>query len=105
MKLSIKMMIVLLLLIISTSSLARPIIIIVYEESEHARAEMVSRILKDQFIIPDLLISQRVDNIPCNPIKEALLHICITKNQEIRFPVIKRQIIKESFGIFSNKEK
>ncbi len=89
--------------ILSWNIYARDIIIISYNKHK-SKAHDIKKIILNDIKIPIELISIKKSNNPCSPIKEAILHICIDKYNQMQFPVMKRDILRYSFKGFLNDE-
>lgn len=80
--------------------LAREIIIITFYKNSK-KANLVKQILIKEINVPSQLIQLRQKVLPCLEFKSAILHICVSDNGLVSFPIIQQDILKYSFGIFT----
>lgn len=82
---------------------ARNIFLIQMQQSLQASQtqERLIKVLKDELLIPEILITKRIGK--CHKDKHAIMQICINQSGDATFVVLKKDVLKRSFGIFSLK--
>ncbi|GEM_PF-2636100 len=84
------------------TAFGRDIIVITASIKDREQTDLIEKILKEKNNIPAALISKKIMKEPCEKIKTAIVQICY-QNSEIIFPVFNKQIVQESFKIFSQE--
>ena len=97
-----QVMLLLFLISISPVGSCRDLIIITYQEQEQ-RANLIGRIIHDDFQIPSSLFTLRKVEAPCVPIKEAILHICFDDEGGMHVPVVRQETLIHAFAVFRKK--
>ncbi len=72
-------------------------IITIYHDNNKEQLNLILKILKEEIALDERLITV-VSSADCLKKDETLLLICINKTGNITFPVIKNQILKNSFS-------
>lgn len=67
------------------------------------KAIWVKAILISEFAIPQNLITISEEKSACLKNENALWHICVDENGEMRVPWIKQEIVKKSFSVFKKE--
>jgi hypothetical protein len=80
------------------TGVARDIILITH--NSESEANRVKRILLSQIDLPPGIIKVRRYKSPCLTNPEPLLHICVTKNGEVKFMKVDREVLRNSFSHF-----
>ena len=82
---------------------ARDIIVITYG-TQGAKAQLVEKMVKDKMKIPPRLIKRRWQKDPCEKSRDAILQICLKDDGEMVFPVVKKDVIFQSFKVFRERD-
>lgn len=65
---------------------------------------MLRRILETRFRFPRKLITLKNIHTKCDEKSEAVIHLCLMPEAELRVIKMNQFIVKNSFGIFMNQE-
>jgi len=84
-------------------ALAQTPILITYHEQQKW-SESIEKIVAKNFSIPKILIANIWKKKPCEPITTALLHICVSDQNQLKIVHANAEQIHRSFKIFQKKE-
>jgi hypothetical protein len=77
---------------------ARPISITFNQQ--FFKAKQVRSILERKFHIPSELIFIKQQRDACSPVEDVVIQVCISNNEDVTFPIQKKNILRNSFAIF-----
>lgn len=78
-------------------------IIVIENQASIAEGELVKKILNKKFHLPNELIELRMTKLACEKNPEAIIHLCIEKNGELKIAKINQYVVKNSLGSFLNQ--
>lgn len=80
-------------------------IILVENGASHDTGLLLRKILENKFQLPRKLITLKNIQGHCDEKTEALVHLCLMPNGELKVLKMNQFVVKNSFGIFMNQEK
>lgn len=90
------------ILIVYTPIFAKEMVLITYQEDSPILLNIETVLIRD-FFIPLELIKKVKTEFECESYETAILHICLTKNQEMKVVDLNPKKVKEVLGVFYEK--
>ena len=57
---------------------------VTYSLESEKKAQLISKVLREKFYIPELLINKEVLDIPCHKDNKTIVHLCIDEENELK---------------------
>ncbi|MCK5072584.1 MAG: hypothetical protein KAQ98_04100 [Bacteriovoracaceae bacterium] len=103
MKLTFKLSVTFLFISMFVNVHARPIILITHKQNK-TKANKIRQLITQKMHIPSILVTVDEKINPCLKDRNAIMHLCVDKKNNMKTLQIKNKIIKRSFAIFQKKK-
>lgn len=80
-------------------------IVLIENRATHEEGLMLRKILETKFQFPRKLITLKNVSSSCDQKSEAIVHLCLMPDGELKVLKMNQFVVKNSFGIFMNQEK
>lgn len=68
------------------------------------QGKMLKSILEKKFGFPEKLITLRIIRTACTPKSEAIVHLCLLPDGDLKILKLNEYVVKNSFGQFMNQD-
>ncbi|MFZ4712102.1 MAG: hypothetical protein ACOYL6_00185 [Bacteriovoracaceae bacterium] len=90
------------LFLLSLNARAMDVIVLSYTE-KNMEVEIVQKLLKERFYIPENLISVEQSSNPCRKRDDVVIHLCFIK-EVMKVMYVNQKVMKEVLGVFYETE-